>query len=263
LAEPKSGTGVWFGDKLAKFTLHRPLRKRKGVIRPTDLPISRLSELFNINHFIVSQVCYGCARRHWQVGKPPYVTIAPLPQVNPHLVPFLNSRLSRSRSTLVHRLAMAAVREAFHGVQQLTAIGWLPASLGWLRDEVNAQVEGHVTIVPRLEWSSFMRALSNPSADSLKWCIQQVAREKCVGVHVCVLLTDCFGHVCDYYRPNKVPSAAWRLCGSGAGSTARSTLRWPQPGRVLLSPTTRRPSRPQPTSRWARSSHRPRRKAHL
>jgi hypothetical protein len=66
--------------------------------------------------------------------------------------------------------------EADRRVQQLTAVGWLPGSLAWLRDEVNAQVEGHVTIVPYLEWASLPRALSNPSADSLQWCITEAER---------------------------------------------------------------------------------------
>ncbi len=120
-------------------------------MRPTDLPITRLSELFNVNQFIVSQV-------------------------NPHLVPLLNSRMSPSRGQWPHRVVMALLREMFHWVQQLTAIGWLPGSLAWLRDEVNAQVEGHITIVPYLEWSSLPRALSNPSAEQLQWCISEAER---------------------------------------------------------------------------------------
>jgi TAG lipase / steryl ester hydrolase / phospholipase A2 / LPA acyltransferase len=82
-----------------------------------DLPMSRLSELFNVNHFIVSQV-------------------------NPHIVPFLEKGDGRSYSNagkaatqesanrnagqLTSSAANLAVGEIMHRMQMLTELGVFP-----------------------------------------------------------------------------------------------------------------------------------------
>lgn len=65
------------------------------------LPMARLSELFNVNHFIVSQV-------------------------NPHVVPFLRSLKSNSRFSVLHRLAMVVGSEVIHRLKQLAELGYWP-----------------------------------------------------------------------------------------------------------------------------------------
>jgi hypothetical protein len=66
--------------------------------RHEDLPMKRLSELFNVNHFVVSQM-------------------------NPHLVPLLWWTSSRSRSRLGHKVMSAVAAEVIHRVRQLVEFG--------------------------------------------------------------------------------------------------------------------------------------------
>ena len=70
-----------------------------------SLPMARLSELFNVNHFIVSQV-------------------------NPHVVPFLRSLHSNSRFSLGHRFAMMLGSEVIHRVKQAAELGYWPRCVG-------------------------------------------------------------------------------------------------------------------------------------
>lgn len=92
-------------------------------------------------------------------------------QVNPHVVPFLRSRMSSSRNSLLHRLAVGLWMEVIHRTRQLADAGFLPAMLGWVQDDLNSPIEGHITIVPALSWKALLRALQNPSAQALKWSI--------------------------------------------------------------------------------------------
>ncbi|EDQ91260.1 uncharacterized protein MONBRDRAFT_1048, partial [Monosiga brevicollis MX1] len=124
--DPEASWGV-------SSTIHNPL-----------LPKQRLSELFNVNHFIVSQV-------------------------NPHVVPFLRSMRSSSRFALLHKAVMVAGGELMHRLRQLASIGYWPGLLNWLKSELLQTHEGDVTIVPSLSWATMSNALSNPTPELVSW----------------------------------------------------------------------------------------------
>lgn len=109
---------------------------------PDDLPMKRLSELFNVNHFIVSQV-------------------------NPHVVPFLpKSDAAPSllttllRSELIHRLHQFSLFFPFFDLSSV----------------VKQTYKGNITIVPQFELHDFLRIISNPTPDFLSRAILQGQR---------------------------------------------------------------------------------------
>ncbi len=114
-------------------------RRWKQQRRP-DLPMRRLSALFNVNHFIVSQV-------------------------NPHIVPLLRATRSTSRFTLLHRAAMMAGREALHWLKQLVALASWPGMrwLRWLQEDLEQTYQGDITLVPHLSLAAIRNADANPS----------------------------------------------------------------------------------------------------
>jgi TAG lipase/steryl ester hydrolase/phospholipase A2/LPA acyltransferase len=116
-----------------------------------DLPMTRLSEMFNVNHFIVSQV-------------------------NPHVVPFLdgeNRKSGRSgvqspdqtvadTSGLWTTLGGIAKSELLHRMQLLTEFGVLPTTLTKFRSVMSQKYSGDITILPRISFSMAPRVLQNP-----------------------------------------------------------------------------------------------------
>jgi predicted acylesterase/phospholipase RssA len=130
-----------------------------------DLPMARLSELFNINHFIVSQV-------------------------GPHVAPFLSSKHRRrapdhpafARHSLLSALATAPLRlarrsarllssllrsEARHRLLQLARILGSPT----FSSLVQQNYLGHVNIVAELSLADFLSLLRNPTPQSLRHSI--------------------------------------------------------------------------------------------
>ncbi|MCJ1421167.1 hypothetical protein MMC32_007529 [Xylographa parallela] len=122
-----------------------------------DSPLSRIAELFNVNHFLVSQA-------------------------RPHLAPFLRADLQQQQHVRDPRpqrppggsLVAAATRllllEAHHRLRQADACGLLPAPLRrWLLDET---VPGAgLTLVPELGLRDFWKLLENPTRESLEYWI--------------------------------------------------------------------------------------------
>jgi TAG lipase/lysophosphatidylethanolamine acyltransferase len=114
-----------------------------------DSPLSRIAELFNVNHFIVSQA-------------------------RPYLVPFLQSDMhrpspiyTRSGQTSVTRGILRLITmEIHHRLQQLDSLQLLPLSIRrFLVDEHIPAAS--VTLVPELSASDFVRLLETPTQDSL------------------------------------------------------------------------------------------------
>lgn len=114
-----------------------------------DLPMTRLSEMFNVNHFIVSQV-------------------------NPHVVPFLpkedgpsNSPERRSSyvpnwvSTMTH----LAKDEVLHRMTVLSEMGVFPTSMTKFASIMNQKYSGDINIYPELISSNFPRILENPTTE--------------------------------------------------------------------------------------------------
>lgn len=114
-----------------------------------DLPMTRLSEMFNVNHFIVSQV-------------------------NPHVVPFLpkeigpqndgsdgSSIIPKWMNTMTH----LAKDEMLHRMNVLSELGVFPTSMTKFASIVNQKYHGDINIYPELISSNFPRLLENPTTE--------------------------------------------------------------------------------------------------
>ncbi|PSK34250.1 hypothetical protein B9Z65_8576 [Elsinoe australis] len=118
-----------------------------------DIPTQRLSEMFNVNHFIVSQV-------------------------NPHVVPFLekdekdlakearrDEHSHHPGKTWAHKMTTIARDEAMHRLQVLQEFGVLPNVLSKVRSVVGQRYAGDITIFPKISYANFPYVLSNPDTD--------------------------------------------------------------------------------------------------
>ncbi|PSN63193.1 patatin-domain-containing protein [Corynespora cassiicola Philippines] len=123
-----------------------------------DLPMTRLAEMFNVNHFIVSQV-------------------------NPHVVPFLakeeenigaeaqhNSAFSAGPGW-INSLASLAKGEALHRLQVLSEMGVFPNYLTKARSVLNQRYSGDITIFPSISYAHFPKVLSNPTTEYMLQCM--------------------------------------------------------------------------------------------
>ncbi|KAG9235653.1 hypothetical protein BJ875DRAFT_265156 [Amylocarpus encephaloides] len=120
-----------------------------------DSPLSRISELFNVNHFIVSQT-------------------------RPYLVPFLQSDMhgpspvyaQQGRTSLKDKLLRIFNIEVHHRLQQLDSFGILPFSIRrFLVDEHIPAAS--VTLVPELSPGDFVRLLETPTQAGLQhWILR-------------------------------------------------------------------------------------------
>ncbi|KAG9957337.1 patatin-domain-containing protein, partial [Aureobasidium melanogenum] len=114
-----------------------------GYASERDSPLTRIAELFNVNHFIVSQA-------------------------RPYIAPFLRSDLHspkpgyKGRSSLTTSLMKVMVMEVQHRLHQLDSLGYLPAQIRrFLLDE---NIPGaSLTLVPEY-WSSIDTSYAPPSS---------------------------------------------------------------------------------------------------
>ncbi|PHH90047.1 hypothetical protein CDD83_4648 [Cordyceps sp. RAO-2017] len=118
-----------------------------------DSPLRRISELFNVNHFIVSQA-------------------------RPYLIPFLQSDMhgpplveARSRTTQLSALFARVVGvELRHRLRQLDTLRLLPSSIR--RFLVDEQVPAaSMTLVPEVTAGDFVRLLETPTRATLDYWI--------------------------------------------------------------------------------------------
>ncbi|KUI66476.1 hypothetical protein VM1G_01684 [Cytospora mali] len=118
-----------------------------------DSPLMRIAELFNVNHFIVSQA-------------------------RPYLIPFLQSDMhgpslleTRSKTTSVAAfLARMVGLEVRHRLRQLDTLGLLPT--GIRRFLVDEQIPGaSVMLVPEVTAGDFIRLLETPTRETLDYWI--------------------------------------------------------------------------------------------
>lgn len=119
-----------------------------------DLPMTRLSEMFNVNHFIVSQV-------------------------NPHVVPFLSkddhlspeAKLRKAKQPLPNEadwlniFTTLARDEALHRLQFMAEMGIFPNLMTKCQSILSQKYSGDITILPEMGLLELPRLLSNPSAD--------------------------------------------------------------------------------------------------
>ncbi len=81
-----------------------------------DLPMTRMSQLFNVDHFVVSQArCLPISFIQCDRTK-----------VNPHMVASVRASKSSSRFGIVHRLMMGIGREWHHWFRQIINVDMLP-----------------------------------------------------------------------------------------------------------------------------------------
>lgn len=144
--DPKTGEiGSWSGNLT-------PQKWIDGSV-DNDLPMQRLSEMFNVNHFIVSQV-------------------------NPHVVPFLvkdkDVSLDESeRSSFApgpswyHGLSTFAKTEMIHRMTTLADSGFMTNVLTKTASVLSQTYSGDITILPEISYIDFPRVLSNPTSDFL------------------------------------------------------------------------------------------------
>lgn len=142
--DPKTGEAVPWNPS--------PQRWIDGSV-DNDLPMTRLAELFNVNHFIVSQV-------------------------NPHVVPFLEKEedsitqeAQQSTATLasspswLHVITHLAKGEALHRMHTLAEMGIFPNTLTKAVSVLSQKYSGDINIFPEISYADFPRMLSNPTTE--------------------------------------------------------------------------------------------------
>jgi TAG lipase/steryl ester hydrolase/phospholipase A2/LPA acyltransferase len=106
----------------------------------TDLPSKRLRELFNVNHFIVSQV-------------------------NPHIVPLLRRQRDPKLPTML-RLLSSELEFRLGQIDHIA--GNLPVWLRSIRGAATQSYTGDVTIVPDADAEAYAQLLANPTEAGLE-----------------------------------------------------------------------------------------------
>ncbi|KAL4891011.1 acyl transferase/acyl hydrolase/lysophospholipase [Aspergillus ambiguus] len=124
-----------------------------------DLPMNRLSEMFNVNHFIVSQV-------------------------NPHVVPFLpKDDYPRNGATplfpeqgwlrWIPLMTDLAKDEVLYRLSLAADMGIFPNALTKVVSVVNQKYSGDINIYPQTTYSDLPMILQNPTAEFLKRAIDR------------------------------------------------------------------------------------------
>ncbi|KAK6530509.1 hypothetical protein TWF694_003857 [Orbilia ellipsospora] len=121
-----------------------PSRKHSD---PRSSPHARVAELFNVNHFIISQA-------------------------RPYIAPFISPAHTHSTSSSFYKLLGLEIR---HRLQQIDTLGLLPTGIRkFLIDEV---VPGStITVVPDLGWSDFEMLMENPNVERVGYWVTKGER---------------------------------------------------------------------------------------
>lgn len=114
-----------------------------------DLPMTRLSEMFNVNHFIVSQV-------------------------NPHVLPFLekeagpgndSSRQPWLNSPWLNAMTNLAREEALHRMNVFSEMGVFQNEFLKTASILSQKYSGDINIFPEIPYAHFLRILQNPTTE--------------------------------------------------------------------------------------------------
>jgi predicted acylesterase/phospholipase RssA len=123
-----------------------------------DLPMQRLSELFNVNIFIVSQT-------------------------NPWVLPFLDSDDSgqvfnpeKSKFNIWKLLKNLVTSELKHRAEQIRSLGILPVSIHNFLNIFTQDYRGHITLFPVPSLTDYLRIVSNPTKESIKYCVEHSSK---------------------------------------------------------------------------------------
>lgn len=118
-----------------------------------DLPMKRLSEIFNVNHFIVSQV-------------------------NPHIYPFVKY-ISNDHSWIKvfnEKLLHLVKSEVNYRLDQLAGFGVLPRACRMLKSVVGQRYHGDITIVPDLTLNDIAHMFVDRPVDAIREAIRRGER---------------------------------------------------------------------------------------
>ncbi|CAO3687425.1 unnamed protein product [Umbelopsis vinacea] len=138
LAKNKNGNIVKWSSSAVKWNHWTEAGSAEG-----EAPLLRLSELLNVNHFIVSQA-------------------------NSYFIPFVGNQPNPQHDTLFHKIAYIIASETRHRLFQLNQINMLPRAF---RGVIEEKVSGDVTIVPSLSLKDFSTLFANPTQSLLGYWI--------------------------------------------------------------------------------------------
>lgn len=105
-----------------------------------DLPMQRITEIFNVNTFIVSQV-------------------------NPFVIPFINDDgggVLGTQAPFAKRVRDLINNEFLHIVNLLSTLGFIPQKMEQVAGFATQIYKGHVTISPQVRFSDYINILRNP-----------------------------------------------------------------------------------------------------
>ncbi|KAI1105517.1 hypothetical protein F4804DRAFT_130966 [Jackrogersella minutella] len=122
-------------------------------------PLSRVAQLFNVNHFVVSQA-------------------------RPYLIPFLQSDMHgpslftarHKRSQATGHLFRVVGLEARHRLRQLDTLGLLPAGIRRFLVDEEVPSGSSMTLVPEVTARDFVRLLETPTRETLDYWITRGER---------------------------------------------------------------------------------------
>ena len=162
--EEDGSTKNWPSEGISN---RQPWAKSDASARET--PLTRVAELFNVNHFIISQA-------------------------RPYLAPFLRSDFHRpdprqsNRWSLSVPIGRLLILEIQHRLRQLDSFGYLPRAIRrFLLDE---NIPGpSLTFVPQVTATDFVRLLERPTKESIDYWI--LRGERSVWPAVSALMVRC------------------------------------------------------------------------
>ncbi|KAI3635194.1 hypothetical protein MIR68_006760 [Amoeboaphelidium protococcarum] len=145
-----AGTGLYDSlPLLAKDARGQIYQFHKQLIQWRDAsadegPTMRLTELFNVNHVIMSQA-------------------------NPFVLPFVTQPVM-TKNTLTQKMRTLISMEIRHRLNQLNDVGLLPL---FMRGIIDKNMMGNITITPEVSIQDNRLVFSNPSTDQLsKWIVK-------------------------------------------------------------------------------------------
>jgi TAG lipase / steryl ester hydrolase / phospholipase A2 / LPA acyltransferase len=122
-----------------------------------DLPMTRLAEMFNVNHFIVSQV-------------------------NPHVLPFLEKETGPGKDDLrqawlsspwLNAMTNLARDEALHRMNVFSEMGVFQNEFMKTASILSQKYSGDINIYPEIPYAHFLRILQNPTTEFiLQTCLK-------------------------------------------------------------------------------------------
>ena len=214
LCKDETGAIVpWMSPSMSKSNqspYSRPYHQQNHIhYSDRDSPLSRVAELFNVNHFIVSQA-------------------------RPYIAPFLSADLQQPssphqarRQGLTAPLTRLLMSEIHHRLQQMDTLGLLPSAVRRLL--IDETVPGaSITLVPELHSTDLWKLLETPTREGVEYWI--LKGERSVWPAVSTLKVRCAIEVeldrCYQFVRRRKPMEAgspvtWRRSPGDGGSRKR------------------------------------------